>query len=152
MNKILATILCTLPVFVGFAWLAPANAQQEEEVEEEKTPLQEGMNELYNGLRTLRKSLKDESRDAESLATLCAMQRGALIAKSETPPLTAKQPADAQAGFVLDYRRQMIAVTRDLLEAENLLLQGKREEARSMLRKVHESEEEGHETFTEDEE
>lgn len=117
----------------------------------EEGPLHNGMESLNRSLRTLRKSLRDEARDAESLDALVKAQNAVSACKVETPPLTEKQPEEARAAYVVEFRKLLIRVQHGLLDVEDALLDGNRDRAVELLQATKDLEEPGHDRFTEDE-
>ena len=118
---------------------------------EEEGPLHEGMSRMNRAMRTLRKSLRDESRNAESLEVIVEAQRAASLTKTETPALTAKQPEAERAAFLVAYRQEIIRVERALLDLEEAVLAGDNEKAQELLKAAKAMEGPGHERFTEEE-
>ena len=121
-----------------------------DEMEEEA--LHEGMSQLNRSLRTLRKSLRDEGRNEESLLVVAEAERGASMCKTERPPLTDQQPEAERAAYVADYRRALIEVQRGLLDLEEALLAGDNEKAQELLKAVKKLEGPGHDRFAPEEE
>jgi hypothetical protein len=150
------TILLSLLLIGGlgaaFSPVTNAFATQDEHGEhDEEGPIHEGMSKMNRAMRTLRKSLRDESRNAESLQAIVEAQRGASLAKTETPGVTAKQPESERAAFVVEYRLEIIRVERALLDLEEAVLAGDNEKAQELLKSAKSMEGPGHERFTEEE-
>lgn len=150
-----------LPILLSLALLAGAALASrplvaaipgDDESHDVDSALHEGMNQLNRSLRTLRKSLRDESRDAESLLVVAEAERGASRCKTETPPLTAQQPEAERAAYVAEFRRALIEVQRGLLDVEEALLAGDREGAQARLKAVKKLEGPGHDRFAPEEE
>lgn len=117
---------------------------------EQETPLHQNMERIERGLKKLRRDLKDATKNTTSLETVLEMQDAASKCKLITPPITEKQPEAERAAFARDYRKQMIGVEKDLRDLEIALLDGDTAKAQELFKKVSDSEDTGHEKFTED--
>ena len=105
---------------------------------------------MEDELRVLRKSLKDQTKQATSLKSIVAMQDAVSKAKVQTPPMAESQPAEKRADFVKEYRRMLIRMGKQLLDLEELVLDGKTEEAGVLFKEIRNMEDSGHERFTDD--
>jgi hypothetical protein len=147
-----STILALLLIGgLGATFSPVTNAFSLQDEHEEEGPIHEGMSRMNRAMRTLRKSLRDESRNAESLQVIVEAQRGASLAKTEAPALTAKQPEAERDAFVTAYRLEIIRVERALLDLEEAVLAGDNEKAQELLKAAKAMEGPGHERFTEEE-
>ncbi len=154
------SLILALPLLCGLAFAfhpSPSTAPLQHEHADgdhehhEESALHEGMKQLKRSIRTLRKSLKDEGRNEESLLAIVEAQRGVSLCKTEVPPFTKKQPEAERAAFVLAYRSKLIQVERALLDLEEAMLAGDNEKSQGLLKIVKKMEGPGHDRFTEDE-
>jgi hypothetical protein len=151
MKPTLTLILGSI-LFTGvLAQLTPAVASKTavpQEVEE-VSPLVEAMEILHDNERIMKKALKGEGDFAKALVAVVGMQDGAQKAKVLTPPMMETLDAPKRAAFLKGYRLEMIAMTKDLLDLEVLILENKLEESRTKFREVRDHEGVGHERYSE---
>ena len=121
------------------------------EAADELTPLAKQMEVVEQGLRKLRRSVRDPERNAESIELLAGMQRAALESKSQRPVMTERVPEAERDAFLADYRKGMIALLEGLLAIEKSLLDGDNRAAREHTKRVAEMEDSGHDKFVDDE-
>jgi hypothetical protein len=147
-RKAIPLALLTLLVADPFALSArvPASAQEDHADD----PLLEAMETIEDGLRALRKGLRDEAQLASGLEALPAMHQAAVTARQYPPPMAAKVPEPERAEFVKAYRKQLLEVSRRLIDMEEALLDADAEKARAVYQQLKDAENAGHERFTED--
>lgn len=146
LQKICALVgACGLVLLVSFT-----NRENASSVTLDETPLAEAMETIEDEMRVLRKSLKDPAQNSASLTSIVAMQGAVAKAKILSPQMAGTQPAEKREAFVIDYRRTMIGMARQLLDLEELVLDGKNEEAGTLFKEIRRLEDSGHERFTED--
>lgn len=108
------------------------------------------MKSMNRALRTLNAQIADKAKKDENLQLINDMQRGAIGAKgaklSEKVLAEAKDEA-AKAALVTKYRRQMVMLTRTLLDVESNLLDDKFDAAKADLEKAIKMRDEGHKEF-----
>jgi hypothetical protein len=141
----LFTLAVCAALLAGLA--APAASSRDEG---EHGPIHDHMEKLEDGMKALRRDLKDPAKNESSLALLVGMQDAVQQSKLHAPPLTAKQPEEARAAYVVEYRTQLIALQKDLLDLELALLAGDNATAQALWKQAHDREDPGHEKFTED--
>jgi hypothetical protein len=136
-------------VAVALAIAAPVSALvQEKKGKDKETELHRNMEAMDTGLHALKASVKDATKNAESLATVVEMQAAAQVCKTQTPKMTAEVPEAERAGFVKSYRKQIIVLQQKLLELETALLDGDQAKSEELYRALKKLEEDGHEKFT----
>ena len=118
--------------------------------DEGESPLHQEMERIERGLKKIRRDAKDATKNATTLEAVLDMQDAVAKSKLMTPPITEKKPEADRAAFGRDYRKQMIAVAKDLLDLELALLDGDQAKAQELVKKVSDAEDSGHEKFTED--
>jgi phosphoenolpyruvate-protein kinase (PTS system EI component) len=137
------SILAVLPLAwfaAGAASVAP-DAQQksekqgkhEKQEEEQETKLEQAMQSMQSALKQLDKALGRKDL-AAALPFVVEMQRAALAARVETPPL-ADDISDAKkkAEFVAGFRKELIALHKALCDLEIALIDGKADDAARIL-------------------
>lgn len=123
-----------------------------EHKDEDETPLAKQMEVVRNGMRSLRRTLRDTASTAESLQTIAACEAAVLAAKLESPVKTGTLPEDERAAFVTAYRTEMVGLLAAFLDLEKGVLAGKGEEdLKALWEAVHDLEDPGHEKFTDGE-
>lgn len=144
--------LLTPAVLGGRAAIARSAVAEQEPVaqEEDHGPIAEAMETMEDELRVLRKSLRDPAQNESSLKSIVAFQVAVGSAKVAAPPMVAKQPAEKRAELTNAYRKMMIDLSHKLLTLEELVLDGKLEEAQTLFKEIRGMEEDGHERFTSD--
>ena len=125
----------------------PALAPQEQA----KTPLMLEMEKLDAALEALKLGIRDPTKDAASLEQIVLAQQACLNCKQMTPRMAPNVPEAERAKFLTDYRKGLAAALIELAKLETALLDGDRDQARALWRKIEQMEEEGHNTFTEGE-
>ena len=118
--------------------------------EKAESELEKQMVVVEDGVKALRRSTRDPSRLAESLATLATVQAAALASKQEVPAMAARVPEGERSAFVSGYRKEMVVFLTRLLELETALLDGEADAIKAAYRIVYDMEDSGHERFTED--
>ena len=146
------------PTLIAIALAAPLLAAFQDPVGEaageaadEPTALASQMEVVEQGLRKLRRSVRDPERNTESFELLAGMQRAALESKSERPVMTDRVPEAERDAFLADYRKDMIALLEGLLAIEKSLLDGDTRAAREHTKRVAAMEDSGHDKFVDDE-
>ncbi len=124
---------------------APTTAADDDESELDKRMLA-----IKAQVRTLRRSLRDTEKNADSLEALHALQVAALEAKTMEPRRAAGVPEGERPAFVQAYRQEMIRFTIVALETEAALLAGDQEKAGELFSALRDLEDPAHERFTED--
>jgi len=151
---ILFAALLALPFALSFT--PPAQEDPGEQAEEhQETPmavsLHDEMEALEKSFKALRRSIRDEAQVAASLEHVGAIQAAVLKTKVLEPPMLANVPAAEQAAFLVSFRKDMLALLRATIDMEEALLDGRFDETREIYKKIHDTEESGHEKFVEDE-
>lgn len=134
------------------AWFSPAlaTASQDESAVAE-TEMDRQMEIIEEGLKKLRRSLRKEEKNAESLEWIAKIQDASLKSKLETPKMAVKIPEDQRAKFVADYRKEMAVVVIRMCEMEIAVLDGDLDKAQGLYKQLKSLEDSGHEKFLEEE-
>jgi len=128
---------------------APAKAQEEAgEPGHADTPLMLEMKKIETAEHFLKRAVLDPAQDAQSLEQIAIAEQACLAAKLLVPKVLATVPESERAQFHKDYRKGMASLLIEFLNLETALLDGDRDKARVLCRKLHELEESGHNTFT----
>jgi len=140
----------------SLAFLAPSKVRaplvaDEGKGGEQRGPLEERMHAMEDAIRALRRSLRDPSKQADSLASLAKLEADIVAAKSETPRMAAKLSEAERPRFVADYRGEMIRMLESALVVEKAVLGGKQEEALAAFEDLRGLEDPSHARFTEEE-
>jgi hypothetical protein len=117
---------------------------------EEQTVLAGHMERVEACLKKLRRTLRDESRAAESLALAVELEEATLACKQEIPRKAAGVAEAERAAFVLAYRKEMLRVLQEELALEAALLDGNAAAALEHYQRIADSEDPGHEKFTDE--
>ncbi|MGD9689309.1 MAG: hypothetical protein AB7K52_08135 [Phycisphaerales bacterium] len=105
-----------------------------------------GMRQMNGALRRLSGQIGEASKNEENLRLLGEMQRGCVTAKSAPLPehvLEGKDDA-AKTKVKMEFRVDLIAIMRHLLDAEQAILDGKNDLAKSKLDEAQKLKEAGH--------
>lgn len=136
---------------VGTAAYGNSPAQDPEKQEPEtETELARQMEIVEDGLRSLRRSVRDPAKKADSLAAVIACERAIVAAKSEVPSMAARVPEAEREAFVTAFRLEMLGLLENFLVLEKALLEGRNDELRDLYKVLKGLEDPAHERFTED--
>lgn len=126
-----------------------AFVQDAEHADDEESELIKQMTIVNDATKKLRRSIRDEAKNSETLALLDLISTAAIASKAETPAMTATLPEADRDAFVKAYRNEMISFVRLVLNIEEALLAGEQEKAQSLFKELRGSEDPGHERFVE---
>jgi soluble cytochrome b562 len=116
--------------------------------DKEQTPLGEEMEIISKNIRSLRRQILDPSKKEASLKLVEGMQASAAKAK-ELVPTKAKEIAEAEREkFVSAYRARMGEFVEGLEKISAEIREGRLEEAKLGLSKLHDLKRRGHEQFS----
>lgn len=118
--------------------------------EAEETELARRMEVVEEGMKFLRRGLRDPEARDECLARIVSMEEAALACKGLVPAMAAQVPEAEREAFVRAYRRDMAELLIGILRLEQAVLDGDVEAARARWRELSDLEDAGHERFTED--
>ena len=127
----------------GFAPRAP--------LDEGDTPLEQQMVKIDDAMLFLRRSLQDAKQDAASFEQIATAQRACVEAKQLDPKMAPRVAESERAAFLRDYRKGMAAQLIEWAQLETALLDGDREAAQALWKKLDRGKEAAHERFTEGE-
>jgi hypothetical protein len=145
-STLLIAIVCTVGLIARQALATTAPVQEMEG----ESPIIAAMEQVHDGERAMKKAFKGDAPDyVMALEAVVAMQQGTAKAKLLSPPMLESIDESKRPGFMKGYRMKLIAMGRDLLNLEELLLEEKLEEAKAMFKQVRGHEKEGHNTYTE---
>lgn len=130
------------------AFEAPSTQDPEEEVPE--TELARHMEIVEDGLRSLRRSVRDPEKNADSLATVIACEHAIMACKDEVPSMTERIPEAEREAFVAAFRVSMVEMLESFLVMEKAILEGRNDELRDLYKVLKGLEDPAHERFTED--
>lgn len=112
-----------------------------------------GMKGMNGAMRRLKDQIGDASKKDENLRLIGDMQRGAVTAKNAKPTKfkDIKDPAEA-AKKGEEFRRDLLGLTRKLLDIEQDILDGKNDHAKALLDDVAKTRDAAHTKYGVDEE
>jgi hypothetical protein len=134
----------------ALAWAAAPRAQ-ESRSQSDDTPLMKEMEKLDAAMEFLKRSVRDPAQDEQSLEQVVLAQQASLASKQMMPRMAAHVPEPERAKFAAEYRKAMATTLAELAHLEVALLEGDRDKARSLWKKLDSMKDEGHNTFTEGE-
>jgi hypothetical protein len=143
------------------AWGQPDKGQQERQPGQPggpgrggQAPSVEGSMKQMNGaMRRLRDQIGDASKKEDNLRLIGDMQRGAVSAKNGKPKkLNDVKDEGERAKKAEKFRRDLITLTRKLLDIEQNILDGKNDVAKTQLEEVMKQRDEEHKYFGVDDE
>ena len=130
------------------AAVRPPSAPQDDDA----TVLAQNMEIVEDGLRALRRSLRDPAAAADSLATIAGCEAAVLACKLERPIKAAGVPEAEREAFVKAFRIEMIGLVSGFLELEKAVLEGQDAEAtKAIWDRIKAFEDPAHERFTDGE-
>jgi metal-responsive CopG/Arc/MetJ family transcriptional regulator len=100
--------------------------------------VRQAMSMMNRALRTFRKQASDASKKDENLKLIADMQRGCLAAKSLIPERALNRAKDQtkKDELAITYRKQLISLMDKLLKIETAILDGKGEDARTLVDEI----------------
>lgn len=154
MNALLSACLATalLCFVVARARVPRQEVQEQEGADLQESELAHHMEAIEDGVRSLRKELKDESSWPAALATLAEVQRLSLACKLLAPETARALPEAERAALVRAYRGTMVEFLRRQLELEDALLVGDAAAVQGAFERLREMEDSSHERFAPEDE
>jgi len=134
-------------VVMSFAISAPL-ARAAEDKEKGATPLEDEMIAANKALKTLKTQIADASKNASSLQLIGEMEKHFLAAK-EMEPARAKKETD-KTKFLANYRKAMVNLMSEMLKLEGAVVDGKNDEAGTILKNLAKIKSDGHDKFQEE--
>jgi hypothetical protein len=116
----------------------------------QKTELHERMEEMDKAFKQLKRTIRSEAQDKQSLELLSKIEQLAVTCKGMTPSKTKAEPADKQDKFVLAFRKQMTHLLGDFCAMETAILDGDHDKAKEIYEKLADDKEKGHDKFMDD--
>ncbi len=113
------------------------------------TELAKQMEIIDEGLKKLRRTLRKPDQNKESLEIINQIQAAAVASKAQVPAKAAKMPEAERQKFVMAYRKDMAAMTVQLLNMEIAVLEGNNDKANEIHKSMKRIEDEGHEKYEE---
>ena len=118
---------------------------------ETKLSLHDEMEGIKDALRTIGRNHNDESKRADVLAAITALQQHTLNSKSLTPDKVEKMPEADQDAAMVDYRVRMAMVLGLTAELEVAYLDGEHDKVDDIIRnRLFDIRDAGHAEFQED--
>jgi hypothetical protein len=113
----------------------------------EESPINMEMEIINDHYRTLRRQARGNRFDESTLGLLAEMQLAALNAMHMTFPKADALPQAERQTMIVDYRRDMAAFIKALLDAEIALLEDRKEDAGEIIGNLGAMKADGHEKF-----
>lgn len=150
-RKKLGRILPVLLAGVSIAWLAAPRPTVAEE-KKAKTELHRQMEQIDNGMKKLRRTLRKKESNPESLEWITKIEEAAVACKQMTPSRATTMPSDQQAKFVVSYRKQMVDLIGTMVKMELALLEDDNAKAQEAFKLLKDMEDDGHDKFMQEDE
>jgi hypothetical protein len=115
------------------------------------TPLTKEMEKLEQAMEVLQRSVLDAAKDSTSLEQLVVAEQACLAAKQLTPKMAPRVAEAERPKFLAGYRKRMGTMLIELVKLEQAVLDGDREQARALWKKLDAMKDDGHNEFTEGE-
>jgi len=112
-----------------------------------QTPMGKAMVQIDDGMKKLRRSLRNKDNNAQSLETIAKVEEAALECKSMTPSRATTMPSDQQPAYLTDFRKQMAALLINMCNMETAVLDGDNAKAQQIYKQLKQQEEDGHDQF-----
>lgn len=154
MNRFRKTLA---PVLIGAALLSAVpfglNAAAPAADAAKRTPvtdteLAKQMEIIDEGMKKLRRSLRQPEQNAESLEMIAKMQAATVASKGMVPVMAKSVPEAERAKFIAAYRKDMAAMLAEIAQLEIALLDGDNKKAQELHKSLSDREDSGHEKFT----
>lgn len=140
----------TLLMMAGFLAMGVLFSESRRAVAEDKkpqTPLGKAMEEMDNGLKKLRRTLRSKESNAQSLETIAKVEAAVLASKGMVPSRATTMPSDQQPAYLTEYRKRMAGVMASLCSMETAVLDGDNAKAQEVYKQLKQQEEDGHDQF-----
>lgn len=112
------------------------------------TPLSKEMETMDEGLKKLRRSLRDPAQNATSLEWIAKIQAATVASKGMTPAMASTIPEADRGKWVINYRKDMAKLLATMAQMEVAVLDGDSAKAQDLYKSLKTQESEGHEKFT----
>lgn len=109
--------------------------------------LHQSMEQLGRAMEQVEKTIGDATKSEETLVGLGRMIQCAGGSVAGMPKSAEQQPEDTRAAFKNAFRREILLLTRQLVDIELLVLDGKHSEAAEMFKKVATARDAAHDKF-----
>jgi soluble cytochrome b562 len=113
----------------------------------DEPPINVEMEILNDHYRTLRRQARRNQYDDATVGMIAEMQAAALSAMHMAVPKAQELPDTERKAVTLDYRRDMAAFVKALLDIEIALLEGRSEDAGELITNLGAMKSDGHEKF-----
>jgi soluble cytochrome b562 len=141
----------TVVLIVAGGWFfGIAQSLSHQALAEDKKPkseLAKSMEQIDEGMKKLRRLLRNKDNNPQSLETIAKVEEAALTCNSLTPSRATTMPADQQPAFVTEYRKQMAALIVNMCNMETAVLDGDNARAQDIFKQLKQQEEDGHDQF-----
>jgi hypothetical protein len=117
------------------------------EEKKQKTELNKQMEVIDEGMKKLKRALRKPDQNAVSLQLITKIEEAAVACKGMTPSRATTLPSDQIPSFVVDYRKQMIALVESMCKMESALLDGDNKKAQAVYKELKTQEDDGHDKF-----
>ena len=150
MQKTCSRIIRGSVIAVAFLCIAAPRISFAEE--KKKSELHERMEEMDKAFKQLKRTIRSEAQDKQSLELLGKIEQLAVTCKGMVPSKTKTEPADKQDKFVLAFRKEMAHLIGDFCAMETAILDGDHAKAEQLYKKLADDKENGHDKFMDDDE
>ena len=117
---------------------------------DDEPPIVRYMTVINDGYKVLRKEARGKTFNDQSVATVIGMQMGALQAMHEAPPMLKTVPTGEQKQFIINYRKEMRNVLNTLIDLEIAMLEGRADDAATIIDSLAKIKKDGHDKFMEE--
>ena len=115
--------------------------------EEEKTPLEQAMGGLKNGMRALRRGLESAESATQALGTIREMQGHALAAMNHCPAPLEEVDAAGAAAWEINFKRAQLHLCDALLTLELAVVEGRLEDAKTIYGSLNDIKSKAHDVY-----
>jgi soluble cytochrome b562 len=109
--------------------------------------LEQAMGAMNRAFNTLKKQIKDPTKNESSLTAVNELERATAVAKGQLPDKIKSMPKDDQAAAIRDYKQMMIGVLKDEVTLEEQLMDGKNDKAAETFNEINDLQNEGHKEY-----
>ncbi len=109
--------------------------------------LEHNMERMGKDFKKLKSQVSDASKNTASVALAADMQKCALAAKDQVPPMAHSIPADKRDKFISDYKDMMDGLVEQCKDMQQQLTDGKNDAAADTIKSITEMMKEGHKEF-----
>lgn len=139
------SLILTLAMLVSYLPIMEANSH--EDGEHEHTPLEDQMSAMNKAWRSIRRQIKDPSKNESTLELVAKVKKAAQKSVGLTPILAKEKSGAAKEKFMAGYQKGMKRTVGLIGELEAALKKGDNAGAEAIVGKINDARKHGHDNY-----